>query len=539
MARTLPGEIVDQLRASWRSAGIAATEADLAGIIERGFLDRLLAFRAVLDGGDSETVPDYAGEIDDRRPTTDDRSGSPTPLVVGGRSSDEHTLLAIAAQLQARTVSPVELVERALAMIDERDGEQNAFQVLLNERALAAAQAAEAELAAGTYRGPLHGVPVAVKDLFDLAGTPTTAGSLIRAGRVVETSSTVVERLEAAGAIIVGKTRMSEFAYSPGSNNAHYGPTPDSGGSSSGSAAAVTTGMVYGALGSDTGGSIRIPAANCGIVGLKPTYGRISLGGAVNLSWSVDHAGPLTRTVADAAAMLAALAGPDTRDPRTAQPALPPLTNLGAGFDVSSAERVQGLRVGLLGSDGTEKLAVSDEVLGAAQRAAEALQSLGAELVPVDMPEMDALRLINGALIAMEAAAYHLRSLQTRLDEFSPFMRQRVLAAFAYGPGDFVRAQQLRRQLRQRANRLFERIDLLCAPCVPTVAPALDVPTSTNFTGPFNCLGWPALSLPGGLGENGLPLAAQFITKPWDEATLLRAAHAAESILSRLILNQA
>jgi Asp-tRNA(Asn)/Glu-tRNA(Gln) amidotransferase A subunit family amidase len=525
--KQLPPEIVDQLRAGWRAAGIAATEADLAGIVERGFLERLVAFRELLDTGDAEVVPDYAGQF----AQTPHHGSSPANAQTA--QSGDSTLLSIAARLQRKEVSPVELVQQALSLIEERDAEQNAFQVVLSERALAAAAAAEAELAAGKYRGPLHGVPVAVKDLFDLAGTPTTAGSLIRAGRVVETSSTVVERLEAAGAIIVGKTRMSEFAYSPGSNNAHYGPTPnpwnpahDSGGSSSGSAAAVTTGVVYAALGSDTGGSIRIPAANCGIVGLKPTYGRISLGGAVNLSWSVDHAGPLTRSVADAAAVLAAIAGPDPRDPRTAQPDLPEGINL--------ARELHGLRVGLLAHDGTEKLAVSDEVLAAAQKAAEALASLGAEVVPINMPDMDGLRLINGAIIAMEASAFHLRSLQTRLNEFGPFMRQRVLAAFAYGPGDFVRAQQLRRQMRQRVSTIFEQIDLLIAPCVPTVAPALDVPTSTNFTGPFNCLGWPALSLPTGLGESGLPLAAQFITKPWDEATLLRAAHGAEGVLGRL-----
>lgn len=528
MTGNVPAEVIDQLRSAWRAAGVAATEADLEGIVARGFLDRLVAFRALLSTGDSEIVPDYLSAAVQPGPRADQTARMPA-------SSPEDTLLGVAAMLQSRAASPVELVERSLACIAERDPQLNAFQLVLAEQARRAARHAEIEISGGGYRGPLHGVPVAVKDLYDLAGVPTTAGSKIRAGQVAATSSTVVERLETAGAIIVGKTRMSEFAYSPGSNNAHYGPTPnpwntahDSGGSSSGSAVAVAAGMVYAAIGSDTGGSIRIPAANCGIVGLKPTYGRVSLAGAVSLSWSLDHAGPLARSAADAAVLVAALAGRDGRDPRAALAPPTLATDLRAG--------IAGMRVGLLSDDGTGELAVSPEVLAAMQQAGAALASAGAVLSSLAMPAIEGLRLINGAIIAMEAAAFHLRSLQTRLDDYGPFMRQRVLAAFAYGPSDFVQAQQLRRELRARCEKIFEQVDLLCAPCVPDVAPALDVPTSTNFTGPFNCLGWPSLSLPTGLGASGLPVAIQLIAKPWDEASLLRAAHAAEGGLGRLLL---
>jgi aspartyl-tRNA(Asn)/glutamyl-tRNA(Gln) amidotransferase subunit A len=338
-----------------------------------------------------------------------------------------------------------------------------------------------------------------------------------------------VARLRAAGAVIVGKTRMSEFAYSPGSNNAHYGPTSnphnlerDTGGSSSGSGAAVADGMVFAALGSDTGGSIRIPAANCGVVGLKATHGRASLAGAVTLSWSLDHLGPLTRSVADAAIMLEAIAGPDPRDGRTLRPAA---AFRAGGLDGSAG----GLRVGLLADDGTGKPLADDETLAAVRRGAEALRAARAELVELDIPEIEALRILNPVILAMEAAAFHTPNLRVRLDDYGEFMRQRILAAFVYGPATFVEAQQARAALRRRMAAIFQQIDILALPSVPHLAPLLGVPTPTTFTGPFNCLGWPAISIPAGKSASGLPLSLQLVARPWEEPALLRAAHAAES----------
>ncbi|MEI7769115.1 MAG: amidase, partial [Chloroflexales bacterium] len=314
-------DLIDRLRANLRAAGIPATDADFAGIAEKGFLSRVADVERVIAGLPSDDLPDYL----DAASLPASISAGPGAPPAGGAAD---SIADIAALIRARAASPVALAERALARIAERDPQLNAFQLVLAERAMAAARAAEAAIDAGGYLGPLHGVPVAVKDLLDLAGTPTTAGSKILAGNIAAQDATGVARLRQAGAVIVGKTRMSEFAYSPGSNNAHCGPTAnphnherDTGGSSSGSAAAVAAGLVFAALGSDTGGSIRIPAANCGIVGLKPTHGRASLAGAVTLSWSLDHLGPLTRSVADAAIMLEVIAGPDRRDGRTLRPA--------------------------------------------------------------------------------------------------------------------------------------------------------------------------------------------------------------------------
>lgn len=547
-------DALSRLRANLQAAGIAATEADLAGIAEKGFLNRLADFERITAEVASDGLPDYLdfGQDGSQEAEEDPSSvvGRP-PSMVGADSvvadpssvvgrppssplAGDDTLLGVAAQIRAGAASPVELTRRALERIAEGDGRLNAFQLVLAEQALAEAQRAEAEIRAGAYRGPLHGVPVAAKDLLDIAGQPTAAGSKIRAGVIAAEDATAVARLRAAGAVVLGKTRMSEFAYSPGSNNAHYGPTcnpfditRDTGGSSSGSAAAVAAGLAYAALGTDTGCSIRIPAAFCGLVGLKPTWGRTSLAGGVTLSWSLDHLGPLARSVADAAALLEVLAGPDPRDGRTLRPAPPFRADRVAG-------EVRGLRVGLLRDDGSGRPTAGEEQLAAARRAAEALAAAGADLVELDVPELDRLRVVGGAILAMEAAAFHLPWLRARLDDYGEFMRQRVLAAFAYEAGAFVRAQQGRAELRRSIGARLREIDILVTPIHPGPVPALGVPATNGLAIPFNCLGWPALTLPAGLGADGLPLSAQLAAHPWREATLLRAGHAVEAALGRL-----
>ncbi len=523
-------QVIDRLRANLRAAGIAPVEADLQGIIEKGFLDRLADFERAMEGIPSDVVPNYLaawGEGAAAQARAPAEPAPPRAPDAPGAALHLASIAQVAGLIRSRQVSPVELAQQTLARIAERDPLLNAFQLVLADRALAAARRAEQQIAAGDYRGPLHGVPIAVKDLLALAGTPTTAGSKSLAGQVADFDAAAVERLEATGAVIVGKTRLSEFAYSPGSNNAHYGPTRnpwnherDTGGSSSGSAAAVADGLAYAALGSDTGGSIRIPAAFCGIVGLKPTFGRISLHGVLPLAWSLDHLGPLTRSVADAALLLETLAGYDPRDPRTRQIAVPP-----ARPDAG----VVGLRVGVLRDDGTGRPLGTDEALGAWHASLAALERHGAELIPIDLPEMEELRLLNGALLAIEAAAYHEPMLREHLDDYGEFVRQRLLAAFAYGSRAFVRAQQARGLIRRRYEALFERIDLLSTPSQPDGAPALNTPGWTTFTGPFNTLGWPAISVPAGLTATGLPLGIQLVGQPWDEATVLRAAHVVEA----------
>jgi Asp-tRNA(Asn)/Glu-tRNA(Gln) amidotransferase A subunit family amidase len=520
----VPDQVIDQLRGNLRAAGIQAAEADIQGMIEKGFLSRLADIERAIAQAPIDVVPDYLADWSIEA----DQSPQPDPMEA---AIQRHAspIATIASQLRARQISPIELAEQALTRIAERDPALNAFQLVLDDRARAAARRAEQEIAAGTYRGPLHGVPVAVKDLLAISGTPTTAGSKILAGNITDFDAAAVERLEAAGAVIVGKTRLSEFAYSPGSNNAHYGPTRnprhperDTGGSSSGSAAAVGAELVYAAIGSDTGGSIRIPAALCGIVGLKPTFGRISLHGVLPLAWSLDHLGPLTRSVADAALLLEALAGYDARDPRTRQIARPPTPpDLDAG--------VHGLRIGVLGDDGSGERLGSDAAIAAWRQGLATLEQGGAELVHVDMPELERLRLLNSAILAMEASAYHHPNLRARLGDYGEFMRQRILAAFAYDPRAFVRAQQARAALRRRCDTIFEQIDLLSTPSQPDVAPPLGSLGSIAFTAPFNILGWPAISVPAGASADGLPFGFQLIGKPWDEATVLRAARVVEA----------
>jgi Asp-tRNA(Asn)/Glu-tRNA(Gln) amidotransferase A subunit family amidase len=561
---TTPGEIIDRLRANLRAAGIPATDADIEGMAAKGFLDRVVAFEQAAGRIEADLVPDYlaawsdltpslsGAEREPRAPTPaarmarEDTDPHPSPLALGEgiEPAPPHEsrltphasrltphgprLTETAARVRARDVSPVELTEQALERIDAQNPTLNAFQLVLRDQALAAAREADREIAAGEYRGPLHGVPVAVKDLLALAGTPTTAGSRILADWAPDVDAAGVERLRAAGAIIVGKTRMSEFAYSPGSNNAHYGPTRnpwnlehDTGGSSSGSGAAVAAGLVFAALGSDTGGSIRIPGALCGIVGLKPTFGRVSLFGAVTLSWSLDHLGPMTRSVADAAIMLDALSGADPRDPRTRPGPSPLPEHQEAG--------VSGLRIGVLSEDGSGAPLASDEVLGAWRSGLAALEAAGAELVELDLPEMQALRALYGVILTLEAIAYHEPFLRGRLDDYGEFPRQRLLASYAYGPNAFVRAEQGRLAVRRRFDRIFEQVDLLSTPTMPAGAPPLGVPAPTTFTGPFNALGWPAITVPCGLTAAGLPIGLQLAGRPWDEATVLRAARVLET----------
>jgi aspartyl-tRNA(Asn)/glutamyl-tRNA(Gln) amidotransferase subunit A len=520
----VPDQVIDQLRGNLRAAGIPAAEADIQGIVEKGFLSRLADIERAIAQAPIDVAPDYLADWN----AGADQQHQPSPMDAATQRQAS-PIATIASQLRARQVSPVELVEQTLISIGERDPDLNAFQLVMADSARAAARRAEQEIADGIYRGPLHGVPVAVKDLLAVAGTPTTAGSKILAGNLTDFDADAVERLHAAGAVIVGKTRLSEFAYSPGSNNAHYGPTRnprtadrDTGGSSSGSAAAVGADLVYAAIGSDTGGSIRIPASLCGVVGLKPTFGRISLHGVLPLAWSLDHLGPLTRSVADAALLLDALAGYDPRDSRTRQ-------NLPAPTPLDLESGVRGLRIGVLGDDGSGGPLGSDAAIGAWRQALAALERAGAELVPIDLPEMEPLRLLNSAILAIEASAYHLPTLRDRLGDYGEFPRQRLLAAFAYDPRAFVRAQQARAALRMRTNTIFERVDLLSTPAQPEVAPALGSLGSLAFTAPFNILGWPAISLPAGANANGLPCGIQLVGKPWDEATVLRAARVVEA----------
>jgi Asp-tRNA(Asn)/Glu-tRNA(Gln) amidotransferase A subunit family amidase len=536
----VPPEIIERLLVNLKLARINISQPDLNGMINKGFLSTVLAFENYILANAAGDLPDYLKAWGAGGPEAAPATAAPlkryeiptsnNPQVTPGGpdwAKKYGTLAGIASKIQAREVSPVELTREALDRIAQQDPELNAFQLVLADRALEAARQAEQEIRAGNYRGPLHGVPVAVKDLLAMKGTITTAGAKIQAENYTDYDGTGVTRLQDAGAIIVGKTRMSEFAYSPGSNNAHFGPTRnpanpafDTGGSSSGSGAAVAAGLVYGALGTDTGGSIRIPAALCGLVGLKPTFGRLSLYGATTLSWSLDHLGPMTRTVQDAALLLSALEGYDPQDIRSRQV---------APVAVDWQKEIKGLRVGVLKE--AETLA-APEALAAWQIGLAELQKAGVELYEVSVAGFDLLRSLNGALLGIEASAFHQPNLSSRLEDFGEFPRQRILAAYAYSPNAFVMVQQARQAIRQHFEALFRQIDLLSTPTMPDKAPPLGIPAPVTFTGPFNFLGWPAISVPVGRTAEGLPLGLQLVGRAWDEATVLRAAYAIETALN-------
>lgn len=532
--------LADRLRTNLRAAGVPVPDTDVERLLGDGSLSRMGEYLLALRGVGADVEPDYLG-----RPLVTSDGGSPSiagsagpsrswqpQQELGRRDGLPDTIAGVAPLLRDGAASPVELVDRALEWIGERDGELNAFQLVLEERARAAARTAEAEIGRGGWRGPLHGVPVAVKDLFDVAGTITTAGGKCAARTPSAADAAAVDRLERAGAIVVGKTRLPEYAFWPGSTNPHYGPTAnphdtsrDAGGSSSGSAAAVADGMVYAALGSDTGGSIRIPAALCGVVGLKPTYGRVSLEGCVPLAWSLDHAGPLVRSVADAALALEALLGGGT--PASAGLGL---TSAGSATEGEAPKRAAGLRVGVLGDDGTGRPLANDDALDQWHASLRALQSAGSTLVEVDLPEMATLRAVNFLILSVEAAAYHAPALRARYDDYGEPCRSRLLAGFAYDATDFVQAQRFRRQVRRLWSPLFDRVDVLSTPSQPDVAPPLGEMASVKFTSPFNALGWPAVSVPFGSGPGGLPLATQLVGAPGREDTVLGAAGALEAL---------
>jgi Asp-tRNA(Asn)/Glu-tRNA(Gln) amidotransferase A subunit family amidase len=532
-ARDSSVELAARLRLNVRLAGIPATEDDLAEVVARGYLQTVEKFERALESIPADLLPDNgpAGAIAEGPRAESFASelqaldSSPAPAPRPPRFDDAEplafaSLREVAALLRRREVSAAELTDLSLRRIERFDGTLNAFQLVTADQAREAARTADREIGDGLYRGALHGVPVAVKDLFAMRGTPTYAGSLHAWPGFERFDAAAVERLRAAGAVIVGKTRMSEFAYSPGSNNKHYGPVAnpwnplhDTGGSSSGSAAAVAAGLVYAALGTDTGGSIRIPSSLCGIVGLKPTFGRTSLYGAVALSWALDHLGPMARSAGDCAELLDVLAGADRRDPRTLT--CPP---------ARQSLPLKGMRIGVLGDDGTGRALAGDEVHAAWRSGLNSLAARGAILVPTDIPELDQARLMHSVILVLEALAQHQDRMRAHWLDIGEFPRPRLLYGLAHSPTAYVRAQQARALLRARIESRLADIDLLSTPTMPDGAPVLAQPASTAFTGPFNLLGLPAISTPVGFTAAGLPIGLQLVGRAGDDATLMAVA---------------
>jgi aspartyl-tRNA(Asn)/glutamyl-tRNA(Gln) amidotransferase subunit A len=450
------------------------------------------------------------------------------------------TLAELAAAIAARKVSAVEATGACLDRIARLDGRLRAFITLDADRALARARALDADLAAGRRQGPLHGVPLAYKDLCHVRGLPTSCGTKTAEYFASDVECSAVARLSAAGAVTLGKLNMSELALGPFGDNPHHGDVDNpykrghvAGGSSSGSGAAVAARLVFGALGSDTGGSIRLPAACCGIVGIKPTYGRVSRAGAMPLSWSLDHLGPMTRTVRDGALMLELVAGADPLD-ATSSPR--PVGALVAALERSPA----GLRVGLPENYYFE--GVLPEVRAAVEGAARTLASLGASVRPVRLPDPAALIDVANILARSESAAIHVRVARERPHELGAAVRSRLEVGFHISAHDYLQAGRLRARLtREFVAEVFEEVDAVLAPTIPEPAPALSDVTGgsvdeivrrmgrfSRLTRPFNVLGVPVVALPCGFSADGRPLSMQIVGRPFDEATVLRLAHACE-----------
>ena len=441
-----------------------------------------------------------------------------------------------ATLLRERPVSPVELTEACLARIQAVEPRLNAFVTVTADLARAEARAAEGEIAAGRYRGPLHGIPVAVKDLFVTKGIRTTAGSRILATWIPEEDATVVRKLRAAGAVLLGKLGLHEFAYGISSVNPHFGDvhnpwdtTKIPGGSSGGSAVAVVAGEAYAALGSDTGGSIRIPAALCGCVGLKPTYGRASLFGAVPLAWSLDHPGPLARTVRDVAIATQAISGYDPRDPISADRAVPDLL---AGIERSA----RGLRVGVPTDHVWEEC---DAAIARAVRAAiETLARAGADVREIRWPRAAEYANAASAILGIEARAYHEGAFPGRAAEYGPLVRARLASQGDVDADTYARSMRLLLEARAgAADRDLDGVDVLAMPTVPTRAWTIEEAKEigrpsewTRVTRIFDLTGQPAISVPCGTDPDGLPVGLQFAGRMWDEATVLRAARAYEMV---------
>jgi aspartyl-tRNA(Asn)/glutamyl-tRNA(Gln) amidotransferase subunit A len=439
------------------------------------------------------------------------------------------SLRDIAQRLRRKEVSPVEVTQACLDRIQAVEDKLTAFVTLTADTAMEAARQAEREIVAGQWKGELHGVPVALKDLYDIKGLPTTSSSKVRANYLAPDDSACTDRLRQAGAVIVGKTHTHEFAYgisTPTTRNP-WSIEHMPGGSSGGSAAIVAARGCYMGMGSDTGGSIRIPASVCGTVGLKPTYGRVSRYGVTSLSWSLDHVGPLTRTVADAAVCLNALAGHDPRDPGSADE---PVTD----YTAALGKGVKGLRLGVPRNHYFEH--VDPELEALVRAAIDWLHAEGVEVREIEIPLADQIMAVEFGLCLPEASAYHMEMLRDRPDDYQPDVRLFLEAGELVPATRYIQALRVRQVMKDAWRRLFDQVDAIIAPAV--AAPATKVgqesvtwpdgteepitPLFVRLSAPANVTGLPAMAVPCGFTQAGLPVGFQAIGRPFDEVTVIR-----------------
>ena len=452
------------------------------------------------------------------------------------------TLAEAAAALRARRVSAVELLQAQIARARAVQPAINAFIRIDEEPAMAQARALDSEAARGHFRGPLHGVPMAHKDMFYRTGLITTCGSAICRDVRADTTATALERLDAAGAIDFGTLNMAEFAYGPTGHNVHVGAARNpwntahiTGGSSSGSGAAVAARATFGALGSDTGGSVRLPASLCGVTGLKVSYGRVSRAGAMPLSYSMDTVGPLARTALDCALMLQVLAGADPRDPTTPAQPVP-------DYAARLQQPLGGLRVGVPNQFFHDDL--DPVVARCIDEARKVLTSLGCRVIPVDLPDMRAAEVAATHVIAAEAATLHGNWLRTRPQDYSPQVRARLMRGLAVPASRYIDALRLRGELLQRfLSEVFNQVDVLHMPSLAIPTPTLaetDVGGGapmdrilallTRLQRPLNFLGLPSIALPCGETPSGMPVGMQLAGRPFAEDVILHLAHAFQQV---------
>lgn len=454
------------------------------------------------------------------------------------------TISELAPKIKAREISPVELTEAALAQADRLQPAINSFITLLHEQARSQAKEQEAALMRGEYRGPLHGIPIGIKDNIATAGIRTTVGSKVLSGQVPEEDALVVTKCKEAGAIILGKENLEEFAAGPTSNNLHYGAVHNPwnldhipGGSSGGGGANVASCVTFASLGTDLGGSVRGPANFCGVVGLKQTFGRVSQRGLLVTSFNGDHIGPLTRSVSDSALMLQVIAGYDPLDPSTVPVPVP-------DFSESLGKGLSGLKMGIPTNYYFDLM--DSEVEASVRQAIDTLEELGVEAREIALPSMKyagALRIAGMA----DSLVTHEPYLRTNRQDYGPTVLYRTLAGQFVLGRDYSKALKVQRIIKEEYARVLQEVDFLVTPSAPVAAWRIDSETVTlggkeypvrgpgagmtsRCTSPSNATGLPAMSIPCGLTEAGLPIGVQLIGRPFEEQTLFQVAHGYEAV---------
>jgi aspartyl-tRNA(Asn)/glutamyl-tRNA(Gln) amidotransferase subunit A len=445
------------------------------------------------------------------------------------------TIVEAAAGLRRKELTARELTEAALKRIESIDGKLHCFITLTADLALRQAEQADQDLRSGRDRGPLHGIPTALKDLYMTQGIRTTCHSAVLKNWVPDHDATAATKLREAGAILLGKLGMHEFAFGGPSVDAPFPAVRNPwntahipGGSSSGSGAALAAGLCYGSLGSDTGGSIRTPSSHCGIVGLKPTYGRVSRFGVIPLSWSLDHTGPMARSVEDCAILLQAIVGYDPKDPASADVPAP-------DFRAALKNGIAGLRIGVPRAGWfDENLGVDPETEGLFNQALKTLEELGAAIIEIDGKPFSIARKANQTILVCEAYAYHEKRLQEAPEKFGRSVRRRILEGAFLSAADYITAQRARAVLNERIRQNFSRVDIFATPSSPRPPDTFERldPNEQNlrpsFTNPFNLTGLPAISVPCGFTNEGLPVGLQIAAPSFEEVLLLRVAHTYE-----------